>query len=55
VRDPRALVVGAGLGGLRAAEGLRAHGYAGEIVVVGDEPHQPYNRRRCRKVRSEPR
>ncbi|MGD9956395.1 MAG: NAD(P)/FAD-dependent oxidoreductase [Candidatus Nanopelagicales bacterium] len=40
----RVVVVGAGLGGLRAAEGLRAAGYADEIVVVGDEPHLPYNR-----------
>ncbi len=40
----RVVVVGAGLGGLRAAEGLRAAGYADEIVVVGDEPHAPYNR-----------
>ncbi len=40
----RALIVGAGLGGLRAAESLRANGYAGEIVVVGDEPHPPYSR-----------
>ncbi|MFN8146237.1 MAG: FAD-dependent oxidoreductase [Candidatus Nanopelagicales bacterium] len=40
----RALVVGAGLGGLRTAEALRASGYADEIVVVGDEPWAPYNR-----------
>lgn len=40
----RVLVVGAGLGGLRSAEALRAQGYADEIVVVGDEPHAPYNR-----------
>ena len=40
----RVLVVGGGLGGLRAAEGLRAHGYLGDIVVVGDEHHPPYNR-----------
>ena len=40
----RVVVVGAGLGGLRAAEGLRAAGYLGEIVVVGDETHAPYNR-----------
>ncbi|HET7900214.1 MAG TPA: FAD-dependent oxidoreductase, partial [Candidatus Nanopelagicales bacterium] len=40
----RALVVGAGLGGLRAAEALRASGYADEIVVVGDETWAPYNR-----------
>ena len=38
------VVVGAGLGGLRAAEALRASGYSGAITVVGDEPHFPYNR-----------
>ena len=37
-------MVGGGLGGLRAAESLRASGYAGAITVVGDEPHLPYNR-----------
>jgi NADPH-dependent 2,4-dienoyl-CoA reductase/sulfur reductase-like enzyme len=40
----RALVVGAGLGGLRAAEALRGHGFDGEIVLVGDEPWEPYSR-----------
>jgi NADPH-dependent 2,4-dienoyl-CoA reductase/sulfur reductase-like enzyme len=40
----RIVVVGASLGGLRAAEQLRAAGWRGEIVVVGDEPHLPYNR-----------
>jgi 3-phenylpropionate/trans-cinnamate dioxygenase ferredoxin reductase subunit len=38
------VVVGAGLGGLRAAESLRGAGYDGHIVIVGDEPHHPYNR-----------
>jgi 3-phenylpropionate/trans-cinnamate dioxygenase ferredoxin reductase component len=37
-------IVGAGLGGLRAAEQLRAAGHAGAITVVGAEPHMPYNR-----------
>ncbi len=37
-------MVGAGLGGLRAAEALRAHGFGGEVVLVGDEPWAPYNR-----------
>lgn len=37
-------VVGGSLGGLRAAEQLRAHGYDGAIVVIGDEIHPPYNR-----------
>lgn len=40
----RVVVVGGGLGGLRAAEALRASGYAGEVVVVGDEAWAPYNR-----------
>lgn len=40
----RALVVGAGLAGLRTAEALRAQGFDGELVVVGDEPWAPYNR-----------
>jgi 3-phenylpropionate/trans-cinnamate dioxygenase ferredoxin reductase component len=40
----RALVVGAGLGGLRAAEALRSGGFAGEVLVIGDEDHAPYNR-----------
>ena len=40
----RVLVAGASLGGLRAAEQLRAAGWTGAITVVGDEPHMPYNR-----------
>ena len=38
------VIVGAGLGGLRAAETLRAAGYEGAITVVGDEEYPPYNR-----------
>src|SRR5665213_1776346 len=37
-------VVGASLAGLRAAETLRAEGYDGRIVLIGAEPHQPYDR-----------
>ncbi|MDP4504490.1 NAD(P)/FAD-dependent oxidoreductase [Nonomuraea turcica] len=40
----RVVVVGASLGGLRAAEQLRAAGWTGAITVVGDEPVMPYNR-----------
>jgi 3-phenylpropionate/trans-cinnamate dioxygenase ferredoxin reductase component len=40
----RAIVVGAGMAGLRTAEALRAQGYTDEVVVLGDEPHAPYNR-----------
>ncbi|GAA4738211.1 FAD-dependent oxidoreductase [Nocardioides endophyticus] len=38
------VVVGASLAGLRAAETLRRLGYAGRLVVVGDETHLPYDR-----------
>ncbi|MFI6579261.1 NAD(P)/FAD-dependent oxidoreductase [Nocardiopsis sp. NPDC050513] len=37
-------VVGASLAGLRAVEELRGQGFDGRIVVVGEEPHQPYDR-----------
>lgn len=38
------VVVGAGLGGLRTVESLRVAGFAGRISLVGDEPHEPYDR-----------
>jgi NADPH-dependent 2,4-dienoyl-CoA reductase/sulfur reductase-like enzyme len=38
------LVVGAGLAGARCAETLRAEGYDGELVLVGEEPIAPYER-----------
>ena len=37
-------VVGASLAGLYAARALRDQGYDGRLVVVGDEPHRPYDR-----------
>jgi len=40
----RIVIVGASLGGLRAAEALRSQHFDGEIVVIGDEVHAPYNR-----------
>jgi 3-phenylpropionate/trans-cinnamate dioxygenase ferredoxin reductase subunit len=36
--------VGAGLAGARCAETLRAEGYDGEVILIGDEPHAPYER-----------
>jgi len=39
-----AVVVGSSLGGLRAAETLRAEGFTGRLVMVGAEPHAPYDR-----------
>ncbi|MDN5859126.1 MAG: FAD-dependent oxidoreductase [Pseudonocardia sp.] len=38
------LVVGAGLGGLRTVEQLRAAGFQGRISLVGAEVHPPYDR-----------
>lgn len=38
------VVVGAGLGGLRTVESLRAAGFPGRISLIGDEPHEPYDR-----------
>ena len=42
--DGRAVIVGASLAGLRAAEALRAEGFAGHLTLIGDEPHEPYDR-----------
>lgn len=40
----RVAVVGASAGGLATAEALRRGGHQGEITLVGDEPHPPYDR-----------
>jgi NADPH-dependent 2,4-dienoyl-CoA reductase/sulfur reductase-like enzyme len=45
----RIVIVGAGQAGGRAAEALRAAGYAGEVVLVGEEAHEPYERPRLSK------
>jgi NADPH-dependent 2,4-dienoyl-CoA reductase/sulfur reductase-like enzyme len=37
-------VVGASLAGLRSAEALRAKGFDGRLVVIGEEVHLPYDR-----------
>lgn len=37
-------VVGASLAGLNAVRSLRRQGYGGRLVVVGGEPHRPYDR-----------
>ena len=38
------VIVGAGLTGAKAAETLRAEGFAGRVVLVGAEPDLPYER-----------
>jgi NADPH-dependent 2,4-dienoyl-CoA reductase/sulfur reductase-like enzyme len=40
----RVLVVGASAAGLSTVEALRRKGYRGEITVLGDELHAPYDR-----------
>jgi 3-phenylpropionate/trans-cinnamate dioxygenase ferredoxin reductase subunit len=38
------VIVGAGLAGAKAAEALRVQGFDGRIVLLGEEPHRPYER-----------
>jgi 3-phenylpropionate/trans-cinnamate dioxygenase ferredoxin reductase component len=38
------VIVGAALAGAKAAETLRSEGFAGRVVLVGDEPELPYER-----------
>jgi 3-phenylpropionate/trans-cinnamate dioxygenase ferredoxin reductase subunit len=40
----RIVIVGASLAGLRAAETLRDEGFTGSLTIIGDEPHEPYDR-----------
>jgi 3-phenylpropionate/trans-cinnamate dioxygenase ferredoxin reductase component len=41
---PNVVIVGASLAGAKAAEALREQGFAGRIVLVGDETVRPYER-----------
>jgi 3-phenylpropionate/trans-cinnamate dioxygenase ferredoxin reductase subunit len=38
------LIVGAGQAGVQIAESLRQEGFAAELLLIGDEPHPPYQR-----------
>ena len=40
----RFVILGASLAGAKAAETLRAEGFDGDVVLVGDEPVRPYER-----------
>ncbi|MFF4228652.1 NAD(P)/FAD-dependent oxidoreductase [Streptomyces sp. NPDC001820] len=42
--EGRIVIVGASLAGLRAAETLREEGFTGSLTLIGDEPHEPYDR-----------
>ncbi|UHC18754.1 FAD-dependent oxidoreductase [Methylobacterium currus] len=44
MRDGTIVVAGASLAGLRGAEALRTNGFSGRLILVGDEPHRPYDR-----------
>ena len=43
-RESGIVIIGAGEGGVRAALALRAKGFEGRLLVVGGEPHAPYER-----------
>lgn len=40
----RIVIVGGGLAGAKGAEALRDKGFKGEVTLVGEEPHLPYER-----------
>ena len=37
-------LIGASLAGLSAARAARSQGFTGRLVIIGDEPHRPYDR-----------
>jgi 3-phenylpropionate/trans-cinnamate dioxygenase ferredoxin reductase subunit len=37
-------IIGAGQSGYQVATSLREQGYAGRVVIIGEEPHAPYQR-----------
>jgi NADPH-dependent 2,4-dienoyl-CoA reductase/sulfur reductase-like enzyme len=43
-RPDSVTIVGASLAGVHAARALRAEGYDGPVILIGDEPHEPYDR-----------
>jgi 3-phenylpropionate/trans-cinnamate dioxygenase ferredoxin reductase subunit len=44
VSEHRIVIIGAGLGGMSAADTLRSQGFDGALTLVGDEAHLPYTK-----------
>ncbi|GHF83188.1 NADPH-dependent 2,4-dienoyl-CoA reductase/sulfur reductase-like enzyme [Amycolatopsis bartoniae] len=42
--SPTFVIIGAGLAGAKAAEALRKKGFDGQLILLGDEHHRPYER-----------
>src|ERR671914_494956 len=42
--DRTFVIVGASLAGAKAAETLRAEGFTGRVILIGEEPEPPYER-----------
>jgi NADPH-dependent 2,4-dienoyl-CoA reductase/sulfur reductase-like enzyme len=40
----RVVIIGSSVGGIRAAQALRAGGFAGELIVAGAEKTLPYDK-----------
>ncbi|WP_053671920.1 NAD(P)/FAD-dependent oxidoreductase [Streptomyces sp. NRRL B-1140] len=40
----RVVVAGAGMAGVQTAVALREQGFTGDVILIGAEPHQPYDR-----------
>jgi len=38
------VIIGTGQAGLQTAEALRAEGWQGDLILLGEEPHAPYHR-----------
>ncbi|WP_160110321.1 NAD(P)/FAD-dependent oxidoreductase [Caballeronia arvi] len=43
-RNEAILIVGAGLSGVSAADGIRQAGFEGRVILASDEPESPYDR-----------
>ena len=44
MKEQTFIIVGASLGGAKAAEELRRQGFEGRVLLLGSEPERPYER-----------